>query len=339
MQAPSTNRWPPWPTHKESPPQWIGPSRVVERNGHPSQVERDRHAEDVLHSIADAIVTTDRDSRVTYMNPVAERLTGWTAGEAIGHRLCDVMPLVAEESRAPIACMAERCLRAGRSVDLEMGALLVRRDGSEIPVGDSAGPIHTRDGETVGVVLVVQDESEQRRVGRRLSFDATHDALTGLVNRREFERQLTLLMSRPHAAHALLYLDLDRFKQVNDTFGHEAGDTLLRAVGPIMSRQLRTSDTLARLGGDEFGVLLVNCALDDADHVADGIRRAIDSWQCAWAGTTLSVGISIGLLSLATAGADTAAVMRAADAACYQAKALGGRRVCQSRWQCEEGTT
>ncbi len=286
-----------------------------------------QHPADILASIADAVVTTDLNTRITYLNPVAERLTGWDATEAIGQLACDVMMLVAESTREKIACMVERCLREGRAVDLQAGALLVRRDGREIPIGDSAAPIHNGAGVMVGVVLVVHDESEQRRVGHRLTFDAAHDSLTALPNRREFEKLLTQLIARPfvsHTSHVLLYLDLDRFKHINDTYGHDAGDAVLRGIGPVIARQLRASDTLARLGGDEFGVLLVNCARGDADRIADGIRLDVEAWRCAWMETIMTVGVSIGLVDITSNTDHMSAVMRAADAACYCAKSRGG---------------
>ncbi len=327
MRALGTHRWPMGMPFGERPYVHTEPARTYAPLNSALRFAREQRATDVLASIADAVVTTDLSTRITYLNPVAERLTGWKAAEALGRPVCDVMMLVDERTREPIACMAERCLRERRSVDLEAGALLMRRDGCEIPIGDSAAPIRDRDGETVGVVLVVQDESEQRRVGRRLSFDAAHDALTGLANRQEFERRLSQLIARPsvsHTSHALLYLDLDRFKLVNDLHGHEAGDTVLRGLGPVITRQLRASDTLGRLGGDEFGVLLIDCAPRDADRIADGIRLEVEGWRCAWMETTLSVGVSIGLLDISSTPDDLSTVMRAADAACYHAKSRGG---------------
>ncbi len=292
-----------------------------------------RHTEQAratLESIGDAVITTDVGGHVTYLNPVAERLTGWGAEEALGQSLDAVLPLISEATRQPVANTAARCLSEGRSIDLEDGVLLLRRDGSEVPIGDSAAPVRNRDGGKVGVVLVIQDESEKRRVGRRLSYEATHDALTGMINRREFERRLTRVVSDlagTPSEHVLLFLDLDQFKSVNDTCGHEAGDDLLRRLSGLFSRHTRKRDTLARIGGDEFGVLLENCPLIEAERIAESLRVAVEQYRFEWGGKTFAIGVSIGLIPVMAERAGIAGVLRAADAACYAAKEGGGNRV------------
>jgi diguanylate cyclase (GGDEF)-like protein/PAS domain S-box-containing protein len=283
-----------------------------------------------LESIGDAVITTDAAGMISYLNPVAERLTGWSAVEALGQSLDAVLPLISEATRLPVPNTAARCLSEGRSIDLEDGVLLLRRDGSEVPIGDSAAPVRDRDGAELGVVLVIQDESEKRRVGRRLSYEATHDPLTGLINRREFDRRLTRVItdqSSADAEHVVLFLDLDRFKAINDSCGHGAGDELLRSLGPVLSRHLRKRDTLARLGGDEFGVLLENCPLAEAERVAESLRAAIEQCQFEWGNRTFTIGASIGLIPASSDSGGIAAVLRAADAACYAAKEGGGNRV------------
>ena len=295
-----------------------------------SRSRNDEQARSTLASIGDSLVTTDTTFRVTYLNPMAERLTGWTADEARGQPLELVLPLIAEATREPIPNTAARCLEEGRSIDLEDGVLLRRRDGTEIPVGDSAAPVFDRLGHVTGVVLVIQDESEKRRVGHRLSFEAAHDSLTGLVNRRELERRLTRaladLVGTP-TDQVLLCIDLDRFKAVNDASGHEAGDVLLQHVSEIISSGLRKGDTLARVGGDEFCVLLEHCPPVDAERIAFGIQSKLDQFRFEWAGTIHSLSASIGLVAVASQDGGLAAVLRAGDAACYQAKQAGGNRV------------
>jgi len=283
-----------------------------------------------LESIGDAVITTDASGIITFLNPVAARLTGWAAEEALGQSLGAVLPLISEASRQPVANTAARCLAEGRSVDLEDGVLLLRRDGTEVPVGDSAAPVRDREGGMIGVVLVIQDESEKRRVGHRLSYEATHDALTGLINRREFERRLTRVVTDPvgpGAEHMLLCLDLDRFKVINDTCGHDAGDELLRTLGGLLSHRMRKRDTLARLGGDEFGVLLENCPLVEAERIAESLRAAVEQLRFEWEGKTFSIGASIGLIPVKAGSGEMTAVLRAADSACYAAKDGGGNRV------------
>jgi diguanylate cyclase (GGDEF)-like protein/PAS domain S-box-containing protein len=295
-----------------------------------SRSRNNEQARAILESIGDSVVTTDVYGRITYLNPVAERLSGWTADEARGQSLEAVLPLVAEASRQPVTNTAVRCLQEGRSIDLENGVLLLRRDGTEIPIGDSAAPVRDRLGGVIGVVIVIQDESEKRRVGHRLSYEATHDALTGLVNRREFERRLTNVVASLGGApseHLMLYLDLDRFKPVNDSGGHEAGDALLRGLSSLFSRCLRRRDTLARLGGDEFGILLENCPLVEAERIAEKLRAEVERYRFEWGDRDFSIGVSIGLLAVTAQSGGTPDMLRAADAACYAAKVAGGNRV------------
>src|SRR6267378_5376825 len=203
----------------------------------------------VLASMGDALITTDVAGTITYMNPTAERLTGWRAVEAQGHPVTTVLTLVSDATREPIESIPARCLREGRAVDMDDGALLVRRDGTEIAIGDSAAPLRDRDGTKVGVVLVLHDVTERRRVARKLHHQGARDTLTGLIGGKQFEERLARLTAEAAggvAQHALCYLDLDRFKIVNDTCGHEAGDDLLRRIGGVFYGQLGGRDTLAR---------------------------------------------------------------------------------------------
>jgi diguanylate cyclase (GGDEF)-like protein/PAS domain S-box-containing protein len=281
-----------------------------------------------LASIGDAVVTTDPDGRITYLNPVAERLTGWRTTEALGLPAASILTFITDTTREPVESTVSRCLEEGRAVDLADGVLLLRRDGTEVAIGDSAAPIRDRNGATTGVVLVFHDVTEKRRVSRKLSHEASHDALTGLVNRKEFERRLTRVLAdsadSEAAEHALCYLDLDRFKLVNDSCGHAAGDEVLRLIAALLTGHMRKRDTLARLGGDEFGILLENCPLSEAKGIAEAIRAAMQGFEYAWGGQTFSVGISIGVVPLTGSSGRMAAVLRAADAACYGAKESGG---------------
>jgi diguanylate cyclase (GGDEF)-like protein/PAS domain S-box-containing protein len=284
-------------------------------------------AADTLASIADAVITTDASGTITYLNPTAERLTGWRATEALGQPLQAVLTVISDSSREAQESMAARCLREGRTVDLGEGALLRRRDGTEIAIGDSAAPLTDRNGTTIGVVLVVHDVTERRRVSNKLSYEATHDSLTGLLGAKEFERRLSVALADVPGEHAVLYLDLDRFKIVNDSSGHEAGSELLRRVGGVLGGKLRVRDSLARLGGDEFGVLLEQCALLEAKEIAENLRRAIEEYRFERGGRTYSLGVSIGVVPIVAPRGNAAAVLRTADGACYVAKEAGGNRI------------
>jgi diguanylate cyclase (GGDEF)-like protein/PAS domain S-box-containing protein len=284
-----------------------------------------------LESIGDAVMTTDMAGRIMYLNPVAERLTGWRTTEALGVPSATILTFISDITREPVESTVARCLEEGRVVDLADGVLLLRRDGTEVAIGDSAAPIRDRNGVTTGVVLVFHDVTEKRRVSRKLSHEAAHDALTSLVNRKEFERRLARALGdvtgNGAGEHALCYLDLDRFKLVNDSAGHAAGDELLRQIAVLLGSKLRKRDTLARLGGDEFGALLENCPLDEAVEIAETLRQSMEEFRYESGGQSFALGLSIGVVPVIPTSGRLAAVLRAADTACYIAKEAGGNRV------------
>ena len=301
--------------------------------------EKER-AEVTLHCIGDAVITTNAAGVIEYLNPVAETLTGWPLQLAREQPLESVFCVVDETNREPVRNPVLQCLEERRLAGLAEHSLLISRQGREYPIEDSAAPIYTRNGDIVGAVLVFHDVTEARRLQHRLIQQATHDALTGLVNRREFERRLerALASAKRHGSqHALCYLDLDRFKIVNDTAGHQAGDFLLKEVADRLMNQVRARDTLARLGGDEFSLLVENCPPDNALRIAEGLVASIRDYRFVWEGEPFTIGVSVGLVPIAAEAQSIAHLLMQADAACYTAKRLGGNRVHLSQGQLAEG--
>jgi len=288
-------------------------------------------AQVTLHSIGDAVITTDTAGRIGYLNPVAEQMTGWQAAAAQGEPLNRVFNIIDENTRDPIAPRSGAADKADAAIPGSEHVLLIRKDGQEFVIENSSAPIRDSDGRVIGSVLVFRDVTRARFLAQQLTWHASHDALTGLVNRREFEHQLRQLLENAETLdkhHALLYIDLDQFKIVNDTCGHVAGDELLRQLATILGSKLRESDILARLGGDEFGVLLEGCPLDQAQRIANELREAVQDFRFVWLDKVFEVGVSIGLVAIDAAGGhDLASVLSAADEACYAAKDRGRNRV------------
>jgi diguanylate cyclase (GGDEF)-like protein/PAS domain S-box-containing protein len=287
-----------------------------------------------LESIGEAVITLSTDGLVEYLNPTAEILTRWTLASARGLPLEKILDMVGETSGKRIPDLIHRILDNSMPIDNASNLLLVCNDGSEVAVNLSAEPIRNLSGETIGTVLVLHDVSKDREYAAQLSYQASHDELTGLINRREFERRLTVAMitSRDQQRHhAVLYLDLDQFKVVNDTCGHAAGDELIRQVSVLLKQRLRDTDTIARLGGDEFGVLLENCPVEHSLRIAEGLRQTVADFQFVWNNKPFTIGVSIGLINLAGEMHTLGQIMSAVDAACYLAKEKGRNRVHEYR--------
>ncbi len=291
--------------------------------------EKER-AQVTLESIADAVITTDKSGNIEYMNPVAEELTGWNKIEAEGLPSTRVFKIINGFTREPVPNPVETVLEQQSNVELTKDTVLLSRDGTEYAVEDSAAPIRNREGEIIGVVLVFHDVSDSRKLAIQLSHQAAHDPLTGLFNRREFERRLELAidtLARQSRQHALLYLDLDQFKIVNDTCGHSAGDELLRQITALLQPLVRDSDTLARLGGDEFGAFLENCSPESAVRIAEKLRQTICDFHFVWQDKIFPIGVSIGLVNFNNNALSLPDLLSAADTACYIAKDSGRNRV------------
>src|SRR3984957_19386837 len=284
-----------------------------------------------LNSLAEAIITTDAEGHITYMNRAAELLSGGVAEQVAGKFLEDVVGLVDETDRRLLADPVKQALTSGAPVNLSRRALLVSRaNGSERSIELSASPIRNEATELIGAVVLLHDVTELRGLARQMSYQATHDALTGLVNRREFERRLEESIESGHRGdgqHVLCYLDLDRFKVVNDTSGHLAGDSMLREVAKVLRDAVRDSDTVGRLGGDEFGMLLMGCPLEKARQIADDVCRAVGDYRFVWKDKIFNIGVSIGLVEISRESGALEELFAAADSACYVAKKQGSGRV------------
>jgi diguanylate cyclase (GGDEF)-like protein/PAS domain S-box-containing protein len=279
--------------------------------------------------LPDPVIACGTDGTIEFLNPAAERLTGRIAAEAISRPLAEVLPLRKEGSATPVPSPISDCVLREKSVGPFTATLSGSRETADRTVEVSAAPIREPGEPVRGVLVIVRDVTRERELARQMSYRATHDPLTRLVNRDEFERRLAraLESARSRAHHALGFLDLDGFKRVNDSCGHLAGDSLLRQLGAMLRRRIRGRDTVARLGGDEFGILLEHCTPECAADIAEQLRREIADHRFACDSQSLQVGASIGIVSLGDGYAAPADVLRAADMACYEAKRSGGNQV------------
>jgi diguanylate cyclase (GGDEF)-like protein/PAS domain S-box-containing protein len=304
---------------------------ITERKLYEEALFREKESAQItLQSIGDGVITTDSKCHVEYINPVAEDLTGWKVDDASGRPIDEIFRGFHEETCEPLENPLSVSIRRDRAIKSVRPTLLIRRDGNELYIESTASPIRDGKGAVTGGVLVFHDVSESRELNRRLSYHASHDILTGLVNRREFENRLERALKSAKAretSYALCYLDLDQFKIVNDSCGHSAGDALLGQLGALLKSKIRWRDTLARLGGDEFGVLLESCSLDEAMQAAEILRLAIGEYKFMWDDRSFRLGVSIGVVPIAAENEDVAALLSAADSACQAAKEAGRNRI------------
>lgn len=304
---------------------------------HLKTIERELAAEKerlrvTLEAIADGMIATDDQGRVTFINPAAERFTGFSAAEAKGLFAETVFPLRHAHSDEAASCPAIACLTSRTAMEVTDEVVLVSRDGHVRDIRCSVSPVIMPDGKVSGAVLVFQDITQSRALQRQLVHSASHDVLTGLPNRAAFDRTMSTAMASARDGqrqHCLLYVDLDRFKPVNDTAGHAAGDALLKQVAETIRGACRGHDLAARLGGDEFAVLLEDCPLANGRKVAEKIVRAIASLAFSWNGRSYRIGASIGVTVIKSRSESGLGYLGEADAACYAAKAGGrGQVVC-----------
>lgn len=288
-------------------------------------VEKER-AEVTLNSIGDAVISTDIAGNITFLNLVAETMTGWSGKEAVNRPMAEVFRILDASTREIIANPMEMAIGKDKTVHLPPRCLLRRRDGFEIPIEDSAAPIHDREGEATGAVIVFHDVSAARAMAQQMAHAAEHDFLTGLPNRMLLNDRISqAIASAPrHLKHvAVLFLDLDGFKHINDSLGHSVGDKVLQSVAKRLGDCVRGADTVSRQGGDEFVILLSE--VEQAEDAAITARRMLQSVAepQSIGPHELHVTTSIGLSIYPDDGLDAETLIRNADTAMYQAKENG----------------
>ncbi|MGB7739784.1 MAG: EAL domain-containing protein, partial [Steroidobacteraceae bacterium] len=282
---------------------------------------------EALDSLAESVLTTDVDGRIVYINSAGEQLMGKPASEILGRTLGDVIELVEEGDRKAASDPVRQSLTTGTRVSLgRRGMLVSAASDGERSIELTVSPMRDANGRVDGAVIALRDVSDLRGLTRAMTYQASHDALTGLVNRREFERRLeeALEATRGGARHVLCYLDLDRFKAVNDECGHVAGDSMLREVAALIKDAVRDSDTVGRLGGDEFAILLAGCPLEKARQIADDVVRAVNDHRFVWKDKIFGIGVSVGLVEMTVESTSIEDLLHAADSSCYVAKNQGG---------------
>jgi len=305
---------------------------ITHRKSMESSLGRDKlQARTTLESIGEGVITTDTSGVIDYMNEAAEKLTGTARSSGLGKRLTDLIALVDEVDRESLGDPVQKCLNERRRINLGRRALLMSKQGDrECSIELTASLIRGPGGNIAGCVIIFHDVTELRGLARQMSYQASHDALTGLVNRAEFERRLEAALESARGedvGHVVCYLDLDRFKAVNDSSGHLAGDNLLREIAALLKEKVRDSDTVARLGGDEFSLLLIGCPLDKARQIADDVCQAVAAYRFVWQDQIFDIGVSIGLVEIGHESGAAENVLSAADSACYVAKQQGRGRV------------
>jgi len=282
-----------------------------------------------LHSIGDGVITTDIDGCVESLNSVAEKLTGWQFNNAKNMSIQQICRFIRDNDHKQIENPVILSLEKSEVILSNSHSLLMRDDGNEFAIEYTASPIFDSNNHISGSVLVFRDVTEMRALSNQLSYQATHDSLTSLINRREFEKRLEQAInnsSDSNEHHILCYLDLDQFKVVNDTCGHIAGDELLKQVAATLRSQIRESDLIARLGGDEFGILLRNCDLDKAKIIINKTRKAINDIRFVWDDKSFTIGLSAGIVRINKHSGNLYNVLSAADTSCYIAKDEGRNR-------------
>ena len=279
-----------------------------------------------LKSIGDAVITTDKHGIIEYANPAAEFLLELSSADIIGKSYNDVIRVYDSASREAKTNPIARCLENEIPGIMEEHNLIITHNHHDHVVDITVAPIHAKNGKLSGCVLVAHDVTEMHSMARMLNYQATHDELTGLFNRREFEVRLSQAMDNARVdnqQHALLYMDMDNFKIVNDTCGHLAGDELLKQFCALLKLHVRTTDTLARLGGDEFAILLIGCPVTQARNIAENIQKRVQDFRFVWNDRSFQIGVSTGIAPISKQTHSATEVLNNADSACYVAKNAG----------------
>ncbi|MEA5509034.1 EAL domain-containing protein [Crocosphaera sp. UHCC 0190] len=287
--------------------------------------EEKKLAQITLQSIGEAVITTNEKGMIRELNLMAQELTGWTEPEAIRKPLIEVLCL-RDETGEPLEDLLTEIFQKNRSQEVRNSAILVAKDKRQYAIENIITPLLSPECELLGTVVIFRDITQSAKLANQLSWEASHDALTGLINRREFEQQLRIALEEIKTQknnYILCYLDLDQFKIINDTCGHIAGDELLRQITHLLQQRVRAADILARLGGDEFALLLKGCSLEQAETIAQTLRQLVKDFRFTWEKQIFSLGVSIGMVVINEDIHSVARVLNEADIACYTAKQKG----------------
>jgi len=300
---------------------------VIQRKAVEEELHKEKtRAEITLNSISDAVICTDRSGNIDYLNLAAQELTGWSRDEAYGQPVATVFKIINGRTRKPERNTVELVLQQNRAIDLPPNTILLCKDGREVAIEDTASPIHDWDGLLAGAAIVFHDVSKTQALSSKMEHQAQHDSLTNLPNRlllNDRIAQAIVMAKRNNSEFALLFLDLDNFKHINDSLGHATGDRLLQSVAQRLTGCVRRADTVSRQGGDEFVLLLVGGKIDeDAALIADKVRNAL-AIPHAIDGSELQITASIGISLFPTDGADAETLLKSADTAMYYAKNRG----------------
>ncbi len=298
---------------------------LIEKSENELYVEKSK-ALVTLESIGEGVITTDTNGNITYMNPAAEILTGNRFSNVSGKSLHKVLRVRKPESESIENYPVDSVISSKENLHHDPHLTLIKPDHSELVIKDTASPILDRSADVIGMALIFHDFSSVKHMSDKLAYQASHDDLTELYNRREFENQLHDALKdakERDTEHSLCYLDLDQFKIINDTCGHLAGDILLKQISQQIKARIRRHDLLARLGGDEFGIIFYDTDIKEAEELANEVKNSVADFRYIWHDTSFDIGVSIGLVPINAVVNNHSELLMRADSACYIAKDNG----------------